>query len=187
MKTPYKCITHCYWIYRKSLSSVKHFFAPSSLIRDCTKKCRTFHALKQFLSPNVNYSEFSLKYMLLLITKGLRKCYKQITFTLTKISVLGVLGKVSTNPGNSCKDIMERGATTGDGEYWIDPQKNGDPLKVYCDMTTDGGKQIINALYVLTPCILLYSQNVKALKSLHYINTMPNPESSRTFDGMWEK
>ena len=55
---------------------------------------------------------------------------------------------------------MERGATTGDGEYWIDPQKNGDPLKVYCDMTTDGGKQIINALYVLTPCILLYSQNV---------------------------
>ena len=46
---------------------------------------------------------------------------------------------------------MERGATTGDGEYWIDPQKNGDPLKVYCDMTTDGGKQIINALYVLTP------------------------------------
>lgn len=79
---------------------------------------------------------------------------------------------------------MERGATTGDGEYWIDPQKNGDPLKVYCDMTTDGGKQIIIALYVLTPCILLYSQNVKALKSLHYINTMPNPESSRTFDGM---
>ena len=80
---------------------------------------------------------------------------------------------------------MERGATTGDGEYWIDPQKNGDPLKVYCDMTTDGGKQIINALYVLTPCILqYYSQKVKALKSLHYINTMPNSESSRTFDGM---
>ena len=38
---------------------------------------------------------------------------------------------------------MERGTTTGDGEYWIDPQKNGDPLKVYCDMTTDGGKQAI--------------------------------------------
>ena len=57
---------------------------------------------------------------------------------------------------------MERGAATGDGEYWIDPQKNGDPLKVYCDMTTDGGKQIINALYVLTPCILQYSQKVKA-------------------------
>ena len=79
---------------------------------------------------------------------------------------------------------MERGAATGDGEYWIDPQKNGDPLKVYCDMTTDGGKQIINALYFLTPCILQYSQKVKALKSLLYINTMRNPESSRTFDGM---
>ena len=79
---------------------------------------------------------------------------------------------------------MERGAATGDGEYWIDPQKNGDPLKVYCDMTTDGGKQIINALYFLTPCILQYSQKVKALKSLLYINTMRNPGSSRTFDGM---
>ena len=79
---------------------------------------------------------------------------------------------------------MERGAATGDGEYWIDPQKNGDPLKVYCDMTTDGGKQIINALYFLTPCILQYSQKVKALKSLLYINAMRNPGSSRTFDGM---
>ena len=55
-------------------------------------------------------------------------------------------------------------------------------------MTTDGGKQIINALYVLAPFYSRqYSQKVKALKSLHYKNTMPNPEISRTFDGMWAK
>ena len=90
--------------------------------------------------------------------------------------VLVVLGKVSTNPGNSCKDIMERGATTGDGEYWIDPQKNGDPLKVYCDMTTDGGKQIINALYVLTPCIftaVLTKSKGFEKPTLHKYNAKP--------------
>ena len=28
-----------------------------------------------------------------------------------------------------------------DGEYWIDPEKNSRPLKVLCDMTTDGGTE----------------------------------------------
>ena len=28
----------------------------------------------------------------------------------------------------------------GDGEYWINPKENGSSLKVFCDMTTDGGK-----------------------------------------------
>ena len=71
---------------------------------------------------------------------------------------------------------MERGATTGDGEYWIDPQKNGDPLKVYCDMTTDGGKQIINALYVLTPCIftaVLTKSKGFEKPTLHKYNAKP--------------
>ena len=43
-------------------------------------------------------------------------------------------------PGHSCKDIRDLGDSTGDGEYWIDPEKNGKPLKVFCDMTTDEGK-----------------------------------------------
>lgn len=29
----------------------------------------------------------------------------------------------------------------GDGEFWIDPDASGNPLKVYCDMTTDEGKK----------------------------------------------
>ena len=39
------------------------------------------------------------------------------------------------NPGKSCKDILESGAATDDGEYWIDPEKDGSP-----DMTTDRGE-----------------------------------------------
>ena len=35
---------------------------------------------------------------------------------------------------------MDAGESKGDGEYWIDPEKNRNPLLVYCDMTTDGGK-----------------------------------------------
>lgn len=39
-----------------------------------------------------------------------------------------------------------------DGEYWIDPEKSGNPLKVFCDMTTDGGKiQKVVKLFPTTP------------------------------------
>lgn len=37
-------------------------------------------------------------------------------------------------------DIRDSGDSKGDGEYWIDAENNGHPLKVYCDMTTDGGE-----------------------------------------------
>jgi len=49
-------------------------------------------------------------------------------------------GWYSHNPALSYKDIRDSGDSKGDGEYWIDPENNGNPLKVYCDMTTDGGK-----------------------------------------------
>ena len=41
-------------------------------------------------------------------------------------------------PAVSCKDILDRENSTGDGIYWIDPDENG-AFEVYCDMTTDGG------------------------------------------------
>ena len=46
-----------------------------------------------------------------------------------------------SKPGNSRRDIRDSGFFKKDGEYWIDPEKNGKPIKVYCDMTTDGGKK----------------------------------------------
>ena len=49
-------------------------------------------------------------------------------------------GWYSHNAALSCKDIRDSGDSKGDGEYWIDPENNGNPLKVYCDMTTGGGE-----------------------------------------------
>ena len=46
----------------------------------------------------------------------------------------------SAYPAHSCKEIWDSGHSEGDGEYWIDPEKNGNPLKVYCDMSTYGGE-----------------------------------------------
>ncbi len=47
----------------------------------------------------------------------------------------------ASDPGLSCSHILENGAPTGDGAYWIDPDGAGgdDPFQVYCDMTYDGG------------------------------------------------
>ena len=49
------------------------------------------------------------------------------------------IGWIYHLPALSCKNIRDVGDSKGDGEYWIDPAKNGKPFKVYCDMTTDGG------------------------------------------------
>ena len=37
-------------------------------------------------------------------------------------------------PAFSCKKILGSGHSKGDGEYWNDLEKSGNPLKVYCDM-----------------------------------------------------
>ena len=55
-------------------------------------------------------------------------------------SFVAIRGLYSHQPAYSCKDIRDSGYSKGDGEYWIDPEKSGNPLKVFCDMTTDGGK-----------------------------------------------
>ena len=56
-------------------------------------------------------------------------------------SVVNAAGWESNRPANSCKHIRDAGDSRGDGEYWIDPENKGSPLKVYCDMTTDGGER----------------------------------------------
>ncbi|MCK4815312.1 hypothetical protein KA005_06045 [bacterium] len=50
-------------------------------------------------------------------------------------------GTSANSPGFNCKDILNRGFSSGDGLYWIDPDGNMglDPFQCYCDMTSDGG------------------------------------------------
>jgi hypothetical protein len=51
------------------------------------------------------------------------------------------MGSTSSYPGKNCKDILDEGASTGNGVYWIDPDSTGSDIafQCYCDMTTDGG------------------------------------------------
>ncbi|MDP2974460.1 MAG: fibrinogen-like YCDxxxxGGGW domain-containing protein [Candidatus Diapherotrites archaeon] len=53
-----------------------------------------------------------------------------------------------SNLGLSCKDILDKGGSTGNGIYWIDPDGSGPIAKfqVYCDMTTDDGGWILAAV-----------------------------------------
>ncbi|XP_068761421.1 uncharacterized protein [Montipora capricornis] len=37
------------------------------------------------------------------------------------------------------QDILKSRDSVGDGEYWINPEGNGNSMKVYCDMTIAGG------------------------------------------------
>ena len=48
-------------------------------------------------------------------------------------------------PGISCKDILDNSNIHENGEYWIDPEGKGKSFKVYCDMTTDGGKFLVKS------------------------------------------
>ena len=52
----------------------------------------------------------------------------------------------SAHPAFSCKEILDSGHSKGDGEYWIDPEKSGNRMRVNCDMSRYGGKWI--SLYI---------------------------------------
>ena len=70
----------------------------------------------------------------LLSTKGTRRSERLIYFHLNSIA-----NQAAPQHGISCLDILQCGDSVGDGEYLIDPENGGNPLKVFCDMTTDGG------------------------------------------------
>ena len=49
-------------------------------------------------------------------------------------------GGSKTAAGKSCKTILDAvGGTAPDGVYWADPQEDGRPIQVWCDMTRNGG------------------------------------------------
>ncbi|XP_020606189.1 adhesion G protein-coupled receptor L1-like [Orbicella faveolata] len=66
-------------------------------------------------------------------------CRGTYKYLQVKYRCLEYRGLHSSQPGRSCKHIRDSGGSRGDGEYWIDPEGSGNPLKVFCDMTTEGG------------------------------------------------
>lgn len=64
---------------------------------------------------------------------------------------------------NSCKAILDAGASIGSGIYTIDPGNLGSPIPVYCDMTTDGGGW--TRVFYHTVSGALFVNNAEALNS----------------------
>ena len=76
--------------------------------------------------------------LILLLPQGGANIYHIQSFVL--LSAAAERGWNSKQPAYSCKSIRDSGDSKGDGRYWIDPENSGNPLNVYCDMTTDGGE-----------------------------------------------
>ena len=79
-------------------------------------------------------------------SKGSRKLNRLIKFNLNLIEK-----QVTPQHGISCQDILQSGNSVCEGEYLIDPEKDANPLKAFCDMITDGD---VTEIYIIL--ILLY-------------------------------
>lgn len=64
---------------------------------------------------------------------------------------------------NSCKAILDAGASNGSGLYTIDPGNIGSPIQVYCDMSSDGGGW--TRVFYHTASGSLFVNNAEALNS----------------------
>lgn len=72
--------------------------------------------------------------------------------SFTSVTTTCQLGSNESCPAGSCLEILDAGASIGDGTYWIDPE--GTAFEVYCDMTTDGGgwTEVVNLSFNVDAC-----------------------------------
>ena len=97
-----------------------------------------------FLSLNLNFQnqELSNNYAKG-TTYGIRPLWRVLFLSLILSSFQMIIllfsdadkrGLDPAHPAFSCKKILGSGHSKGDGEYWNDLEKSGNPLRVYCDM-----------------------------------------------------
>ena len=73
------------------------------------------------------------------------------------IFIAALLGSVPFRAANSCQHIIQSEDSTGNGEYWVDPQGNGNSFKAFCDMTTDGGTLVFLVFNCLFFFLIIFS------------------------------
>jgi hypothetical protein len=52
---------------------------------------------------------------------------------------VNILGQSPASAAQSCKQILDAGASLGNGPYWLVPISGVPAAQIYCDMVTDGG------------------------------------------------
>jgi hypothetical protein len=54
-------------------------------------------------------------------------------------TIASCLGRTPSCPAESCKEVLDEGASIGSGNYYLDPSGGGTNIIAYCEMSLDGG------------------------------------------------
>ena len=73
-----------------------------------------------------------------------------------------LLGSTQDVPAGSCQEIIDKGDSTGDGNYWLDLKSSGNPLEFKCNMSGQGGKVLYRRFYGLFKAMLSTSRHKRA-------------------------
>ena len=73
-----------------------------------------------------------------------------------------LLGSTQDVPAGSCQEIIDKGDSTGDGNYWLDLKSSGNPLEFKCNMSGQGGKVLYRRFYGLFKAMRSTSRHKRA-------------------------